>query len=267
LLFWSLQNSESIRSESDEQDINDLEDEFILTDTETAGTAVWQLAEKTPVHYLEIEYKGNRTGWQSSSHDFNAKVPGDAHHGFSVAFRDTKMGLGFGSYFYQKFALLPPGETDKKKSLYTVRMDTPHFASGAKQWKVYRGYSKVYMGLVNLPIAADSEMLPIAHVYCSQSDLRIREEITWAPQAAWSCSWMIGPPSGKIGVPDITWASGLPILQAEFNQKDERRPKVLRPKPDDDLQRPAGATDDETRVFLAIATALQQAFAMGGSGN
>eukprot|EP00931_Biecheleriopsis_adriatica_P117087 TRINITY_DN9263_c0_g1_i2.p1 TRINITY_DN9263_c0_g1~~TRINITY_DN9263_c0_g1_i2.p1 ORF type:complete len:295 (+),score=43.92 TRINITY_DN9263_c0_g1_i2:75-959(+) len=227
-----------------------------------------------------VEYKGSREGWDASNHDFDMHMP-LINRGFSVVFRRMR------SNFYQKFAILPLGETDKKKSLYTVRMDTPHYGTGTKIWKVYNGYCKKRMGgLIKACNSKAAGTLPVRHVHCSLG----YDQEKWTPGASYTCSWSVG--SGESERP------GQPVLKAEIfggiihdgtssvkvmranphfwsNAEAQRLYAELRAAEDDDeyddeppvLQLPLGANAHETELFLTIVTALKQAFVMGGSGS
>lgn len=268
------------------------EDIFSLDDTSSGG-AEWRheliAPPSKPYPSLHIEYKGARKGWDASSHDFDAFVPTSKHDGFSVVFRRTKVNsVGFGTHFYQKFAILPLGETDKSKSLYTVKMDTPHFSTGAKIWNVYKGYCKQRVGgLINICNDKTASGLPVRHIFCS---IGYGAE-KWAAGSPYSCRWYLGSQDSNI--------PGHAILEAEFFggylDDGSKSAKVSRANPefwsnaelqqiyaaskaddaddddDDDkppqLQDPKGASAAETEFFLVIATALKQAFSQGGSGN
>lgn len=223
---------------------------------------------------MTIEYLGDRNSMDAEAHDFDVKTPDKPDGAFSVRFRRTKVdGIGFGSHFYQKFAILPFGATDvKKDALYTIRMYTPHFSTGAKEWAVYKGYCKEYLGGLGMWCNEASQKarqsLPWRHIFCTPQEFE--DKPSWAAKEPYSCSVNQYGTKDKYGNRNKDFTA----LSFDFFDKSLDKPEDMRmvrsnPKAwtgDDKLQG-GGASDGEAFLMMMIGTALKEAFTMGGSGN
>lgn len=252
-------------------------DEYRVDDTYklNASDASWYLPWGRSVKRLmTIDYLGDRNGWDAEAHDFDVKTPAKPDGAFSIRFRRTKVNsLGFGTHFYQKFAILPFGASDvKKDALYTIRMYTPHFSTGAKEWAVYKGYCKEYLGGLAMSCNEASQKAgisePFRHIFCSTQ--RYEDEPSWAPKEPYSCSVNQYGTKDKYG----RKTEDLPALSFDFFDMLSDKPEdvqLTRSNPkvwtgDHKLQG-GGANDGETFLMMMIGTALNEAFTMGGSGN
>lgn len=248
-----------------------VEDKYNLKDSDASWHLPWGRIVK---RLMTIEYLGDRKSWDAEAHDFDVKTPAKPDGAFSIRFRKTKVNsLGFGTHFYQKFAILPFGAVDvKKDALYTIRMYTPHFATGAKEWAVYKGYCKEYLGGLGMWCNEASRKAgisePFRHIFCTPQGLE--DKPSWAAKEPYSCSVNQYGTNDKHGREAEDFAAlsldffGTDLDKAEDVQMTRSNPKVW--TGEHKLQG-GGADDGETFLMMMIATALKEAFTMGGSGN
>jgi len=266
-----------------------------LISTSSGASALWK-ASYAKDSIMQIQCRGeDRTGWESLDHDFDVKLPpqasyADAGQGYSVIFRDTRVNeIGFGTHFYQKFAILPEGESDKTTALFTVRMDSPHFYTGEKVWKVSKGYCKGEFPFQRC-YGTGASSTTWREIYCSpivevvDKDNRPKVPPTgswmymWSPNVPYSCDWKLpdtldndelfnGRPVRRVSTPPMSveffngesngFNSNVGVTENWENADD----------PTGKSSSSAETKEKETVLFLTIATALQEAFTVGGSGN
>jgi len=233
---------------------------------------------------MEIQYKGDRAGWGSVDHAFDVKLPpqwqlSGSGNSYSVIFRDTReSGMGVGKHFYQKFAILPKGESDKKKALFTVRMDSPHFRVdslfGAKVWKVSRGYCSMFhcygVGASRrtwreIYCVPTVEVVPEFGVRAiPRSEMPENAMYMWSPEVPYSCSWDLPGAVEKGSESPLVARFADSHVEVGENWGKANSTGAWKYPP----SRPGMDTQNkETGLFLTIATALQEAFKLGGSGN
>jgi len=252
-----------------------LDDKYKLKASDSSWYLPWG---RIVLRLMTIEYLGDRNSMDAKAHDFDVKTPAKPDGAYSVRFRETKVnGLGFGSHFYQKFAILPFGATDvKKDALYTIRMYTPHFSTGAKEWAVYKGYCKDYLGGLGMWCNEASQKAgvsePFRHIFCTPEEYE--DKPSWAAKEPYSCRVNQYGTKDEYGEKNRQKNIGFAALSFDFFDKYLDEPEDMRmtrsnPKAwtgDDKLQGD-GASDGEAFLMMMIGTALKEAFTMGGSGN
>jgi len=149
--------------------------------SERDGFAVWN-RQRTSVSItaspsMLISYKGDREGVEARKWDFDVegkdagentlKDEANEQIQWSVRYRNTKVGkAGFGSNFYEKFAILPQGKTKKWDSLYTVKLISRGF-HGSLEWSITKGYCKRRLAGASNSCNEEASLTPLLYVHCS----------------------------------------------------------------------------------------------------
>jgi hypothetical protein len=137
---------------------------------------------------MTISYLGDRKEMQARAWDFDANIETrDFDAQLSVWYRDTKVNkYGFGSHFYQKFAILPKGKRENKDSLYTVKMITED-VMGGRIWALYKGYCKSHFLIRTCNKEANGDPEPIRYLICSPEETLANSDSYYGPNTPFKC--------------------------------------------------------------------------------
>jgi len=233
------------------------EDVYVLSEPSAEWGGLKSIAKwnrkKTETDPVTISYNGDRQGFEARSWDFDVDTDHAAQ--WSIRYRDTGIGrmdsLGFGNYFYKKFAILPKGKTANKDSLWTVKMIEEDFEDGRRTWALTKGYCKQHLGgFVNsCNEAGRSE--PSFYMYCKPGDQEEEEEEQDDPSS---------PGYFKPGTPFSCMVTSMPLR----SMPDESMPQIWLRTKDGKLElKNTGASDSEAELLAAVGTAIKPAYDLG----
>jgi len=206
--------------------------------------------------------KGDRRGSEGANYDFDVTLKKGGR--VSVKFRgqsksSVKRALGFSGSFYEKFDVLPFGETDKSKALYKVRMidessnGMEHFqvsnCKGGKCNKAYWIYCTPMLGMTDK--FADGKCLWFNYDW--REFLSFDHLDTWE----WDKREKYAPK---------------PLLHFEYVGHDPEQPFVTKMRPwhmggARGMGMGKGPDENQTQLFLIVSTALRSMAASRWQGR